>query len=325
MSLSRKTTFEDLSSELHISIFEYLNANDLIQSIFNLNQYFNQLLCDYHLLLHWTLIEDRNEIGTLSSAICLEQLKSLKCYDYHLIQFHNPNKLSCLLSLVVFKYAINIREEEVIDFILAIPQLKYCQIKLSQSHDQVDFVSPSYHKSQEPTSSNLKYLDIDSKFGVSFSYFHSHVLRCSPNLRYVNAYLSCDDGNHNTIYKPISDLVYLSKLTLKIRRAKLDHLKLLSQNTPNIESLKLDCLAGNSNESFMNAQKWFQLLSSWKNLKLLRIYVQSKNNIPYNHFPGIQQTFRSVPFLVERHVCPEYSFSGYNRRRIHFNAHYRKK
>ncbi|CAF3842638.1 unnamed protein product [Rotaria sordida] len=108
------------------------------------------------------------------------------------------------------------------------PQLKYCQIKMSQSHDQIDFVVPYYHENQKQTSSNLEYLDIDSKFGVSFSYFYSHVLQYSSNLRYLNAYLSCEDMNHNTSCKPINELVYLSKLTLKIRRAKLEHLELLS-------------------------------------------------------------------------------------------------
>ncbi|CAF4755806.1 unnamed protein product, partial [Rotaria sp. Silwood1] len=225
----------------------------------------------------------------------------------------------------VFKYATNICEEMVINFILAISQLKYCQIKLSQSHGKIDFVAPCYDENHEQISSNLEYLDIDSKFGVSFSYFHSHVLRCSPNLRHLNVYLSCDEGNRNKICKPINELVHLSKLTLKIRRAKLEHLELFSQCTPNLESLKLDCSTGNDNQPFMDAQKWLQLLSPWKNLKLLRIYVQSKNNIPFDYIHGIQQTFKSIPFLVERHLCPEYSFSGYNRRRIHFNAYYRKK
>jgi hypothetical protein len=323
MSYSRKTIFEDLSSELHISIFEYLNANELIQSFFDLNQYFNQLLRDHHLLLHCTLIDDQNNIDILLSTICLQQLKSLKCYDYHMIQFDNPNKLLCLHSLVIFKYATNIREEIVIDFILAIPQLKYCQIKMSQSHGRIVLVSPYYHESQEQSSSNLEGLDIESKSGLSFSYFYSHVLRCLPHLRYLNAYLSCRESNPNKMCKPIGELVHLSKLTLKIHSKKLEHLDVLSQCTQNLEYLKLDCSAAKCDQSFMDAQKWFQILSSWKKLKLLSIYFQSKNKVPNNHFYGIQQTFKSIPFLVERYVCPFYSGS-YNNRRIHFNAHYQK-
>jgi hypothetical protein len=319
MSFSRKARFEDLSSELHISIFEYLNANELIESFFNLNQYFNQLLCDYHLLLHCALIDDQNNIDILLSALCLQQLKSLKCYDYHLIQFDNPDTLSCIRSLVVFKYATNIREETVINFILAIPQLKYGQIKLSQSHGRIELVSPYYHESQEQVSSTLEYLDIDSKTGLSFAYFYPNVLRCLPRLRYLNAYLSCCNSNHNIICESVDELVYLSKLTLKIHSTKLEHLDVLAQCTTKLEYLKLDCSAARSDQSLMDAQKWVQLLSSWKNLKLLRIDVQSKLQIPINHFYGIQQIFKSIPFLVERHVCPTYS------RRIYFNAHYRKK
>lgn len=322
MSYARKTTFEDLSSELHISIFEYLNANELVQSFFDLNQYFKQLLTSHHLLLHCTLIDEQNNIDILLSNICLQQMKSLKCYDYHMIQFDNPNKLSCLHSLVIFKYATNIHEEIVIDFILSIPQLKYCQIKMSQCHGRIILVSPYYHKSKEQYSSNLEGLDIDSKFGLSFSYFYSHVLRRLPHLRYLNVYLSCREGNHETIYKPIEQLVYLSKLTLKICSVELEPLYLLAQHTPNLEYLKLDYSAGNCNQSFLDAQKWFQLLSSWKNIKVLRIYAQSKNKLLINQFYVIQQTFKSIPFLVERHLCPFYSASSHRNRRIHFNAYY---
>jgi hypothetical protein len=325
MSYSRKTIFQDLSSELHISIFEYLNANQLVQSFFNLNEYFNQLLCDHHLLLHCAFIDDQNNIDILLSTICLQQLKSLKCYDYHMIQFDDPNKLSCLHSLVVFKYATNIREEIVIDFILAIPQLKYCQIRMSQSHGRIVLVSPYYHESQEQPSSNLEGLDIDSKTGLSFTYFYSRVLQCLPRLRHLNAYLCGHEHNRNTMCEPIGELVHLSKLTLKIRWTKLEHLDVLSKCTQNLEYLKLDCSAVKCDQSFMDAQKWFQLLSSWEKLKLLRIYVQSKNNVPNDHLYGIQQIFKSIPFLLERHLCPFYSSSGDNKRRIHFNAHYQKK
>jgi hypothetical protein len=322
MSYSRKTTFEDLSSEVHISIFEYLNANQLVESFFDLNQYFKQLLCNHHLLLHCALIDEQNNIDILLSNVCLQQLKSLKCYDYNLIQFDNPNELSCLHSLVVFKYATNIREEIIIDFILGISHLKYCQIRMSQSHGQITLASPYYHQSEEQCSSNLEGLDIDSKSGLPFSYFCSHVLPRLPHLRYLNVYLSCRDGNRKILYESIDPLTYLSKLTLKITSANLEHLYLLAQMTPNLQYLKLDYSAGNSAQSFLDATSWFQFLSSWKNIRVLSIYAQAKNNVTNNHhFQAIQQTFRSIPFLVERHLCPFYADS-YKKQRIHFHGYY---
>ena len=237
MSFSKKALFEDLSSELHISIFEYFNCNELIQSFFNLNQYFNQLLCDYHLLLHCTLIDDRNDIDILLSAICLQQLKSLKCYDYHLMQFNSPEKLSNLRSLVIFKYATNICEEIVIDSILGILQLKLCQIKRSQSHGEVVFVRPHYYQNVERVPSDLEFLDIDSTSGLKFSYFYSDILRYLPYLRHLNACLSYDDVSRKTMGNAVNQLVYLSKLNLKICKTKLEHLELLLKCTPNIEYL----------------------------------------------------------------------------------------
>jgi hypothetical protein len=156
-------------------------------------------------------------------------------------RFDNPNQWSCLDSLVVFKYATNIREALVIDFILAIPHLKYCQITL---------VSPYYyHQSKEKCSSNLEGLDIDSKCGLPSSYFF---ITCSstfiPCLRYLNVYLSCRDDDQRILWKYIDQLTYLSKLTLKINSTKLKHLYLLAQITPNLEYLKLDYSAGNCSQ-----------------------------------------------------------------------------
>ena len=74
----------------------------------------------------------------------------------------------------------------------------------------------------------------------------------------------------------------------------------------------------------MIARNWVRLLSSWKNIKLLRIYVQFKNTLSHYRFYENQRAFKSVPFLVERHVYPQYSFSDYNNRRIHFCAYYQK-
>jgi hypothetical protein len=192
-----------------------------------------------------------------------------------------------------------------------------------QCHGQVTLVSPYYHRSEEQCLSNLEGLDIDSKSGLSFSYFFSHVLRRLPHLRYLNVYLSGRDGNQRTVWEPIDQLAYLSKLTLKISSAKLEHLYLLAQITPNLEHLKLDYSAGNCNQSFLDATSWYQLLSSWKNIRVLKIYAQSKNNIMWEHFQAIQQTFTSIPFLVERHLCPFYSGS-YKKRRIHISTHYQK-
>ncbi|CAF1493008.1 unnamed protein product [Adineta steineri] len=146
MSLIKPTISEDLSSDLHISILEYLHANEIIESFYNLNDYFNRLLTDYHLLLHYTLLNEHNALDILLSAICLQQLKSLKCYDYDLLQMLNPNQFISLHSLTVLKYATNIREELMTDFLLRIPQLEYCQIKISQSHGRIKIISSNYKK-----------------------------------------------------------------------------------------------------------------------------------------------------------------------------------
>lgn len=295
-----------------------MNVNELVQSFFDLNQYFKKLLCDHHLLLQCSLIDEQNHVDILLSTICLQQMKSLKCYDYHLIQFQDPNQFPCLHSLVVFKYATNIQEETVIEFILAIPQLKFCQIRMSQSHGKVTLSVPYYKTNAEQFASNLEGLDMDSNSGLSFSYFCSHVLPRLPALRYLKAFFSCCNSIQKTIYeKPIGELISLSKINLKIRVGSLENLYLLAQCTPNLEDLQLDYSPAYRDSSYINAHKWFQLLSAWKNLKILKIYAQSKTSLDRAHFSAIEQSFKSIPFLVERHICPLRT-----ERKISFAVHY---
>ncbi|CAF1105045.1 unnamed protein product [Adineta steineri] len=324
MSLTKPTIFEDLSSDLHISILEYLNAYEIIESFYNLNDYFNRLLTDYHLLLHCTLLNEHNDLDILLSIFCLQQLKSLKCYDYDLLQMLNPNQFVCLHSLTVFKYATNIHEELIIGFLLRIPQLKYCQIKISQSHRRVEITPSNYEKDDEDIISNLEYLDIESKSNLSFSYFYSYILRHTPYLRYFNSSLTCQNINSNIMYEPIDNLIYLSRIILKIHSTKFEFLYLLSQATQNLQYLRFDCSGSPSDRSFLDSRNWVQFLSSWKHLKSLNIYIKIKytHNIDTFQAHGIQQTFKSIPFLLERHVCPEFYRRG-NKTQVQFNAYYK--
>jgi len=325
MACLQRTKFEDLCSEVHISIFDYLNLNEIVESFFNLNQYFKTLLCNHHLLLHCSLIDEQNYVDFLLSTISLQQMKSLKCYDYHLIQFQDPNQFSCLHTLVVFKYATNIHEETIIDFILAIPQLKYCQVRMSQSRGRVTLSVPDYRTNAEQLPSSLEGLDIDSKSGLSFFYFCSHVLPRLFALRYLKVFLSCYNGIQKTIYeKPIGQLICLSKINLKIRRGSLEHLYLLAQCTPNLEDLQLDYSPAFGDPSYINAQNWFQLLSAWTNLKILKIYAEAKMNIDPAQSSTIEQPFQSIPFLVERHICPliDLTLNARTQRKVSFAVHY---
>ncbi|UJR32589.1 hypothetical protein I4U23_020049 [Adineta vaga] len=132
---------------------------------------------------------------------------------------------------------IQICEEFVIDFILGIPHLKYCQIKISQSNGRIPFFPPN-------------------------------------------------------------------------------RVKILEQ----------DCTTISSDRLFLNPEKWLELLTLWENLTFMRMYVQMPHVFFFapQHFQVIQQTFESVPFLVERCLCPTYFSSNTNARRIHFNAYYQK-
>ncbi|CAF3803640.1 unnamed protein product, partial [Rotaria sp. Silwood1] len=242
-----------LSSELHISIFEYFCVNELIESLYNLNQYFNRLLIDYHLLSYYTLIIDQNNLNILLSAICLQQLKSLKYYDYDLLKMKNPNLFLSLYSLIIFQYATNIREQLVIDFRLRMSQLKSCQIKLSQVHGRVYITSVIHEqKNNEKATSTLEYFDIESKSSLPFIYFSSDILPYTSYLRYFNGFLTYKHINPIIMYKPIENLIHLSKLILKLHSAKFKHLYFLSESIPNLQYLKLDSPAAASSRSFLD-------------------------------------------------------------------------
>ncbi|CAF1205497.1 unnamed protein product [Adineta ricciae] len=325
MTQTKTTAFEDLSSEIHISIFEYLNVNELLDSFYNLNVYFNRLLTDYHLLLHCSLINDLNNLDIILSAICLEQLRSLKCYDYDLIRTVDPKQFVTLRSLTVFKYATNVSITSIIDFIFRIPQLKYCQIKNSlQCSGRVTVTPVNYDNKNDKLVSTIEYFEMESKCCLSFAYLYSNILRYIPSIRYFSGFVTSSRAHSKIQHDPIANLNDLSTLILTINSIEFEQLYLLAQSTQNVEHVRLDCDTAVHDRSFLNNANWLQFLSSWKHLRYLDIYTRTKYGVNFNEFQTIRQTFPLIPYVIDQFRRPKFTVSLSSRESVAFLVNYKE-
>lgn len=322
MTLPTASKFEDMSSDIHMLVFEYFNAQQLIEAFFDLNRYFNGLISDHHLLLACWLIREEDDLDLLLSKIQLRQFQSLQCYDYHLFQLNDLTQLTCLRSLIVYKYAKNLPEDLVIDRVLSLPALEQCQIKMSLSQGNADRSLVSWLQDREERGpSNLRVFQIESKYGLPSSYLHSQVLRYLPRLKYLDVNVKFTKRVYPMKLEPIDALLDLSTLIFRMETGKLDFIYLLAQYTPNVQHLELHGTGYKGDPSWINASQWFQLLSAWKFLRSFRVCLTVRRKLLPGHFHLVQNAFRWNPFLAQRRLRPVYSQGRH--KKISFHTFFR--
>lgn len=258
--MKRKSLFNDLSNDLLLEIFDYLDVFDLFQAFFNLNQRFNRLIADEHNYFQANMISIGNQQFLFYKNLILPKIGA---YIRYLSISDQMNYLQILLRSISFRNLISIRLYDVqlseLLSILEQSNLKYLfiQTKSIQNEKHLDNLFRILFEQQ----SNLRAIECQlftqlffQNYQIKFSQLKQIVLNCDcyssdfivlisqlPNLRQISARIN--DLNRDFMDKDIDHYQSnqsIRSISLHIENIDYDRLVFVFSFVENVRSVELN-------------------------------------------------------------------------------------